>query len=155
MQVQVFITILLLKQKYGFCRSAVIAGTGIAVTWRTPRLLLESILWGTCSRLHPVGQGKASGTDLWKLLVGLTSSYAKEHIEGDCQSYTYMYTSRRRPFENPYANPAYTSLIQDLLILDYCMLRLVRRLLAGALIYHPKCGICFATHMHNVNKSKY
>lgn len=56
-----------MKQKYGFCRSAVKAGTGIAVTCRTPLLLLESSMWG--GRLPPVRQGKASGTDLSKLLV--------------------------------------------------------------------------------------
>lgn len=134
MQVQVFKTILLLKQKYGFFWLAVKAGTGIAVTCRTALLLIESSPWGC--RLPPVGQGKASGTDLWKLLVVPHLSYAKEHIEGDCQSFTY--TSRRGPFENPDANPAYTSLIQDLLTLDYCMLRLVRRLLACAHIHHPK-----------------
>lgn len=145
MQVQVFKTILLLKQKYGFFWLAVKAGTGIAVTCRTALLLIESSPWGC--RLPPVGQGKASGTDLWKLLVVPHLSYAKEHIEGDCQSFTY--TSRRRPFENPDANPAYTSTNSGLLHAS------TRAQVLGMCTHSSSKAFCFATHMHNVNKSKY
>lgn len=79
MQVQVFKTPLFLKQKCGFCRSAVIADSGIAFTCRTPLCLLKNGMWG--GKLPPVG--KALGTDLWKLPV-VPHLQLCQWAQGDC-----------------------------------------------------------------------
>lgn len=81
----------------------------------------------------------------YQLCLQTSSSFAKEHIKGDCDIHTHKDEGLLSISFPRHTN---SELLQGSSSCAGCWHNY-------ALMHHPKCGISSAPHMHNVNKSEY